>query len=116
MKPITESDMLQFVGLKTLKPMEQELVQRVSTENFEKIKRMLHNITKVKVQIKTYEKDGKRKKYSIHLQARAPGGPLDVDKAQGFDLARTIHKGFADLKGLIEHRIHLEGLKGTRTR
>lgn len=131
MKPITESDMLQFVGLKSLEPMEQELVQRVSTENFEKIKRMLHNITKIKVHIKSYEKErplknqkvfgahrakhsGKRKKYSLHIQARAPGGPLDVDKAQGFDLARVIHKGFADLKGLIEHRMHLEGLKGIR--
>ncbi|MBN1644892.1 hypothetical protein JW851_02540 [Candidatus Woesearchaeota archaeon] len=114
MKPITDSDILQFVGLKTLEPMEQELVQRISTENFEKIRRMLKNITKVKVQIKTYEKQGKRKKYSIHLQARAPGGPLDVDRAQDFDLARAIHKGFADLKGLIEHRMHLEGLKGMK--
>ncbi len=114
MKPITESDMLQFVGMKDLEPMEQELVQRISTENFEKIKRMMKNITKVKVQIKTHKRDGKRKKYSIHLQARAPGGPLDVDRAQDFDLARAIHKGFSDLKGRIEHRMHLEGMKGLR--
>lgn len=114
MKPITESDMLQFVGMKDLEPMEQELVQRISTENFEKIKRMMKNITKVKVQIKTHKRDGKRKKYSIHLQARAPGGPLDVDRAQDFDLARAIHKGFQDLKQRIEHRMHLEGLKGLR--
>ncbi len=44
--------------------MEQELVQRVSTENFEKIKRMLHNITKVKVQIKS-----KARLLSVILQA-----------------------------------------------
>lgn len=114
MKPIPNTDLLQFAGLKELEPMEQELVQRISTENFEKIKRMLHNITQIKVQIKTYEHGGKKKKYSIHLQARAPGGPLDVDKAQDYDLARAIHKGFADLKGLIEHRRHLEGMKGTK--
>lgn len=114
MKPITESDMIQFVGLKDLEPMEQELVQRISTENFEKIKRMLSNITKLKIQIKTHKKQGKRKKYSIHLQARVPGGPLDVDKSQDYDLARAIHKGFADIKGMIEHRIHLEGIKGTK--
>lgn len=115
MKPITETDLLQFVGLNELEPMEQELVQRVSTENFEKIKRMLKNITKVKVQIKVYDKEGKRKKYSIHIQASSATNELDVDKAQDYDLARAIHKGFEDLKNLIEHRMHLEGMKGTKT-
>ncbi|MBD3361671.1 hypothetical protein GF358_02660 [Candidatus Woesearchaeota archaeon] len=113
MKPITDTDMIQFVGIKKLDPMDQELINRISTENFEKIKRKLKNIVKLRVHIKTYEHEGKQKKYSIHLQAAAPAGILNVDKEAGFDLARTLNKAFENMRQVIEHTYHQEGEQGT---
>jgi len=112
MKPITDTDMIQFVGLKKLEPMEQELVQRISTENFKKIKRTLKNKVKLRIHIKTYEHEGKQKKYSIHIQTAAPAGILNIDREDGFDLARVMHKAFENMRQIIEHTYHLEGEKG----
>ena len=104
--------MIQFIGIKQLEPMEQETVQRLATEYFEKIKRTLKNKVKLKIHIKKYEQEGKQKKYSIHMQAAAPAGVLNVDREDGFDLARVMHKAFENMRQVIEHTYHLEGEKG----
>ena len=51
-----EEEIIQFIGVKDLEPMEQEEVQRLTTESYPKIKRALKNITSLKVHVKTYKK------------------------------------------------------------
>ena len=113
-KPIIGQDIIQYTGLKELEPVQQEIVQIITTENFEKIKRMLKNWIQLRVLIKEYKTEGKpdkQKKYSVHLQANSATDTIDVDNAQDYDLARAMHKAFDDLKERIEHKIHLEGSK-----
>ena len=47
------TEVIQFVGVRELEPAEQDTVQSLSTEYFEKIKREMHNITNVVVHVTT---------------------------------------------------------------
>lgn len=113
-KPIPDQDIIQYTGLKELAEKDQATVQKIATENFEKVKRMFNNILQLKILIKEYKTEGsksKQKKYSVHLQANSSTSTMDVDKAQDYDIARAMHKAFADLRELIEHHLHKEGSK-----
>ena len=68
-----------------------------------KIKRKLHNITSLKVHLKTHKKEGARHKYSIHIQAIAPTIHFESSNATDYDLASACHKAFKDLEFQIPH-------------
>ncbi|MBW2969460.1 hypothetical protein KY315_01055 [Candidatus Woesearchaeota archaeon] len=101
-----EQEIIQFVGVKDLEPMEQETVQRLTTENYEKIKRALKNITSLKVHVKMYKKEGEQKKFSMHVQAIYPGGTIESNKSHDFELPKALHQAFADVLVQIEHKFH----------
>ena len=107
-KKIIDNEIIQFVGLKDLEPMEQETVQRLTTEYYEKIKRDFNNITDLVVHIKTHGKGGERKKFSIHIRAIAPTVMIETDKSHDFDLARAVHKAFEDVRTQIHHKLHTD--------
>ena len=100
-----EEEIIQFVGVSDLDPMEQDTVQTLTTENYPKIKRALKNITSLKVHVKTYKKEGEQKKFSLHVQAIYPGGTIESNKAHDFELPRAIHKAFNDIKEQINHKL-----------
>ena len=106
MKEITDNEVIQFVGIRDLDPMEQEVVHRLTTEYYSRIKRQLKNITDLVVHIKCMKKEGDRKKFSMHIRAIAPTGMVEADKASDFDLSRALHKGFEDVMQLIKHKFH----------
>ena len=103
-----EQEIIQFIGLKELEPMEQETVQRLTTENYQKIKRDLKNITSLKVHIKTYKKEGEQKKFSIHLMAAFPGKAIESNMSHDFELPRALHKAFNDIREQIHHKLHTD--------
>ncbi|MBW3005129.1 hypothetical protein KY310_04825 [Candidatus Woesearchaeota archaeon] len=103
-----EQEIIQFIGVSDLEPMEQEAVQRLTTESYGKIKRDLKNITSLKVHVKTYKKEGEQKKFSLHVQAVYPGGTISSNKAHDFELPRAIHKAFNDIKEQIHHKLHTD--------
>jgi len=103
-----EEEIIQFIGVKDLEPMEQEEVQRLTTESYPKIKRALKNITSLKVHVKTYKKEGEQKKFSLHVQAIYPGGTVESNKVHDFELARAIHKAFNDITEQIHHKLHTD--------
>lgn len=105
-KEIPENEVIQFIGVKDLEPMEQEAVQRLTTENYQKIKRDLKNITSMKVHVKVYKKEGEQKKFALHVQAIFPGGTVESNKANDFELARAIHKAFNDIRERVHHKFH----------
>ena len=53
-------EQIQFVGVSKLPPEEQQIVNDLATEYYEKIKRSVKNLTSLVVHIKEYSKTGNR--------------------------------------------------------
>ncbi|MEM4282119.1 MAG: hypothetical protein QXU88_00500 [Candidatus Woesearchaeota archaeon] len=96
-------EVLQFVGIRELEPEEQEVLHRLSTEYYEKIKRDLPNLIGVTVHVKCYEKEGRRKKYSLHVRVGAPTKVIESCNADDWEFSRAIHKAFKDVRQQIVH-------------
>lgn len=96
---------IQFIGVKELDNVQQTIVNKLSTEYYDKIQRELKNLTSIVVHVKAYEKEGKKSKFSIHLRAIAPTKIFESTKAADWDLARALHKAFKDLERQILHTI-----------
>lgn len=105
------AEVIQFIGVADLDEAEQEIVKRLSTEYYEKIKIALHNLTSMAVHVKTQKDDadeGKeksRKKFSIKVRAIAPTHVFESAHASDWDLARTLHKAFKNIEHEIEHKL-----------
>lgn len=98
-----EKEVIQFIGIDNLEPLELADVQKISTKEFEKIKRVVKNITSLVVQVKTYKKEGNKKKYSIHLRCSSPTKVFESCRAHDWELARAVHNAFDNLKTQIKH-------------
>ena len=101
------AEIIQFIGLNELEGPEQDRVNALATEHYEKIKRLLNNATSLVIHIKPYNKSGHSSKYSIHVRALAPTKTFEADKTD-WDLARAMHKVFKALEKEIEHEFHSE--------
>lgn len=101
-------EVIQFVGVSELPAEEQATIQTLTTEYFEKIKRKLHNITNMTVHVKSYEKEGGRRKYSMHVKVTAPTQIFDSSNADDWELPRALHKSFADILHQIQHKMHTD--------
>ncbi|MBU0536659.1 MAG: hypothetical protein KKE20_06855 [Nanoarchaeota archaeon] len=88
---------IQFKGVSELSKEEKEIVNKLSTEYYAKIKRKLHNDTSLQLHIKAHSKGGERKKYSAHLRVIAPTKTLE-SKEDDWDLARTLHKVYKNME------------------
>lgn len=97
-------EQIQYVGAQKLDAAKKRTLDKLSAEYHRKIKRALNNITTLIIHIKTYEKEGKAVKYSIHVKAVAPTVIFTSTKASDWDFARTLHKAFTDLENQIEKR------------
>ena len=107
-------EVIRFVGVSSLPAEEQATIQTLTTENYEKIKRDLHNITNMTVHIKCYEKEGGRKKYSMHVRVTAPTCVFESCKADDWELPRALHKAFNDIRSQIRHRMHSDSSRPDR--
>ena len=106
-----KTEVIQFVGVNKLEALEQDVVNKLTTEYYEKLKRSLNNLTSLIVHVKTYDVEGSKKKFSIHTRVTAPGQNFESTKAQDWDLARTLHKSFQDLENQIRHHMHSDDQK-----
>jgi hypothetical protein len=106
-----EREVLQFIGVSELDPEEQETVNRLSTEYFEKVKRDVKNLTNVTVHVKVYgaEEENKRaKKYALHVKVYCPSQQFESCKSHGFELAKALHQAFDDVRTQIRHAFHTD--------
>ena len=103
-----DKEVIQFVGVSDLPPEEQDVVNKLSTEYFDKIKRSVKNITSLMVHVKLYDAEGARKKYSVHAKAISPAGTFTSEHAADWDLARAVHKSFKNLENEVKHRLHAD--------
>jgi ribosome-associated translation inhibitor RaiA len=93
-------EIIQFKGVSDLSEEEKGVVNTLSTEYYQKIKRELKNITSIELHVKTYKKEGGRKKYSIHLKVIAPTRILESEE-DDWDLARTLHRVYKNMENQI---------------
>ena len=105
-------EVINFIGMRSLEPEEQYLVSKLSTDNYQKFKRVIKNVTNMTVHVKCYEKTGGKKKYSLHVRVSAPMKKVvESCKAHDFDLARALHKAFADIKTQLKRRFYSESTR-----
>lgn len=98
---------IEFKGLNELEAPEQEKVQTLATEHYDKIKRLFDNETFLHMHIKQYKKNaGSKSKYSIYLRAIGPTKMIFEAEKSDWDLARVIHKTFDALITEINHHFH----------
>ena len=102
---------IQFIGLNELEKVDQDMVQTITTEYYDKIQRALKNLTSLVIHIKPYKKEGHRHKYSIHIRAVAPTRIFESSKSPEtatWDLASALHNAFKNLEREIQHAFHDE--------
>ncbi|MBI4448859.1 hypothetical protein HY641_02430 [Candidatus Woesearchaeota archaeon] len=103
-----ESEIIQYVNLKELSPIELDILNRLCAEYHPRLQRMTRNLTGIRVHVKCHNKQGKRKNYHVHIQVQTPMKvKFASSRAHDWDLARTIHKAFNDVTNQIEHALHV---------
>jgi protein-tyrosine phosphatase len=102
---------IQFIGLNELDEVDQDMVQTLTTEYYDKIQRELKNLTSLVVHIKSAEKEGHRHRYDVTVRAEAPTRIFESSKspqAACWDLASALHNAFKNLEREITHAFHGE--------
>lgn len=99
---------IQIIGIKDLDDMEVDAVNRLANRYFGKIQREIKKINSVAIHIKSYEKQGREKKYSIHVKVMAPTRIFVSTKTFDWDLDKALHKSFRDVIREIKHRLHTD--------
>ncbi len=99
-------EIIQFIGLNELEDIEKDMVNRITTQYYQKIKRALKNIISFVVHIKQHKKSGHVSKYSIHIRVKSPKRMFESAKDADFDLARALHKSFENIETEIKHHTH----------
>ncbi|MBI4116997.1 hypothetical protein HY449_04615 [Candidatus Pacearchaeota archaeon] len=98
--------MLQTIGFGVLEERDKKDFEKLFNEYSVKIQRKLKNISSSAIHLKEYEKDGLRKKFSVHARIVAPTIIFEADAAN-WDFKRTLHKVFNKLEQEIEHKFHV---------
>jgi len=98
-------EQIEIIGIKELDDKEIKTVNRLAREYYGKIQRAIKNITSLVIDVKSYEKTGNRKKYSVSLKVVAPTRTFD-SKAAEWKLAKALHMVFNKVERMIEHRFH----------
>jgi hypothetical protein len=99
---------IQITGIKDLDEMEIESVNRLANRYYSKIQREIKNITSLTVHIKSYEKQGREKKYSVHVKVIAPTRIFVSTKTSDWDLEKALHQSFRDVIREMQHSLHTD--------
>ena len=99
---------IQIIGIKDLDEMEIESVNRLANRYYGKIQREIKNITSLTVHIKGYEKEGRQKKYSVHVKVIAPARIFASTKTFDWNLEKALHGSFKDVIRELQHRLHTD--------
>jgi len=84
---------IRYQGLKGLGTDEKANVEKICTDYHPKIERAMGKSASIKVQIKTHDDEGKKKKYSVTLNVIA-ADKVYTSHLADWDLSRVLHKTF----------------------
>lgn len=99
---------IQIIGIKDLDDMEVDAVNRTANRYFAKIQREIKKIRSISIHIKSYDKEGRQRKYSVHVKLIAPTKIFVSTKSNDWNLEIALHKSFKDLERQIQHRLHTD--------
>lgn len=104
-------EVIQYVGVTALAPEEQDVIQSLTQEYHEKIKRELHNLTDLVVHAQAagvVAGKEKRKRYSLHIRAMCPGHTFESSKSDDYELPRAVHRSFEEILAQIMHTLRTD--------
>lgn len=107
---MAEEEVIQFTGVKELRESEQESVNKLSTEYYQKIKMLAKNLTSLSVHIKTIEKGGKKRQFDIKIKMISPTHMIEANNEKdqdNWDLSRSLHKTFNSILSEMEHKMRV---------
>lgn len=96
---------IDITGIENLTEEERGIADKLLNEYYSKIQRLVKNVLSLKVNIKEYDKNGKKVKYSINIEVIFSGKTMS-SSSWDYDLARAIHKSMIKIENEIEHRFH----------
>lgn len=82
---------------------EKKIADKLIEEHISKIQRLTKAEIKLKIDFKEYDKEGKKRKYSINFQLIFSGDMIS-SSSWDWDLARAIHKGMIKIENEIERK------------
>jgi len=98
---------IQFIGAKELDDFEKEIINKLANEYYQKISRSLRNIASVILDLKVYDKAGRRQKYSLHIRVTGPFKTIEAS-AVDWELAKVTHEAFEAIEREIQHIFHTD--------
>lgn len=102
-------DEINYRNLDRLDALEIATVQRISSREFEKIKRNFTDASLV-VDIKKINKQGKRASYEVKARIDIPSVKLYAEHTD-WELQRALHRTFDNLKVEVEHKFKKREVK-----
>ncbi|RLG16092.1 hypothetical protein DRN69_01730 [Candidatus Pacearchaeota archaeon] len=92
-------------GISLLNSHEKQIADKLLKEYYPKMQRQIKNIITLKIYIKEYKKEGKRKKYNIDVEIKSSGKIFKAN-ASDWDFSRTLHKVLNKIINEIEHKLY----------
>ena len=96
---------LEIVGLSELNVFEKAQVSLLLSKYKIKIRRLLDDISNIKIHLKKYKKAGHTSKYSLHIKIFTPKKTFEVEKVD-WNITKSLRKSFEALVNEIEHYIN----------
>jgi len=100
------TEKIEVKGLEILDEKEKIIADKLFQEYYKKIQRKIKNNLKIKIHIKEYNKEGKRKKYSINVDIISSGKIFRAE-SYAWDFSVAIHDVFKKVLTQIEHKFHI---------
>lgn len=101
---------IEIINIESLNEKERGIADSLLNEYYSKIQRMIKSPLRLKINIKNYDKDGKKVKYSINAEAIFSGKMVN-SSAWDYDFARAIHKTMKKIESEIEHKFRVSEQK-----
>ena len=99
---------IQIIGIKDLDDMEIDIVNRLANRHFGKIQRQIKKTSSLAIHVKSYNKEGTQRKYSVHVKLIAPTRIFVSTKAIDWNLEKALHMSFVDLIKQLQHSLHTD--------
>ena len=110
---------INYVGINVLNQGERARMKSIISKEYEKMNNLVApESLKLKVHVKTYDKEGKRKRYVLHMKAETPYGRINLDGSEAdlrkhahWDIAKATHKAMKFMDKQVKRNVNPDGHK-----
>ncbi len=102
---------IQIIGMDSIEDdLEKGTINKIANDYYDKVQRMLKNITSITLHVKAHSKGGKAKKWDMRVKVIAPTRIFEAQESD-WDLARSLHRVFNNVEKVIQHKLHVDDQK-----